>query len=297
MELTYLQTFLEVVRSGSFTQAGERLGYAQSSITTQIQKLEESYGAVLFERFGRKMKLTSAGETLLQYARDIVRLHAESKEAVSRQNKGSLSIGTVETLAAFFLPPYLQTYKQDYPEMNVLIQPANEPAIIDAVKAGALDMGFILDPPFADPELFSATIREETMVIVARPDHRFGRWNGVTATDLNDESLILTEDGCTYRAMLLHALKEAGVRCNFSYEFGSLEAIKQCVIYGLGIALLPQAVVAEEVRKGQMIAVPFVHPSCRFYTQVIYSRKKWISKPFRHFLELVAGPSIKINEV
>lgn len=104
MELTYLKTFREVAKWGSFTRAAETLGYAQSSITTQIQKLEESYGAVLLERFGRKMRLTMAGETLLQYADDIVRLHEESKEVLSTQSKGTLTIGTIETLAAFFLP-------------------------------------------------------------------------------------------------------------------------------------------------------------------------------------------------
>jgi DNA-binding transcriptional LysR family regulator len=102
MEFTYLKTFREVARLGSFTRAAEVLGYAQSSITAQIQKLEDSYGAVLVERFGRSMKLTIAGEALLQYANELQRLHEESKEVVSRQSKGTLSIGTIETLAAFF---------------------------------------------------------------------------------------------------------------------------------------------------------------------------------------------------
>lgn len=95
------KTFREVAKWGSYTRAAEVLGYAQSSITTQIQKLEESYGAVLVERFGRNMRLTLAGEALLQYANDIYRLHEESKEVVSRQSRGILSIGTIETLAAF----------------------------------------------------------------------------------------------------------------------------------------------------------------------------------------------------
>ena len=107
MELTYLQTFREVLKWGSFTRAAEELGYAQSSVTTQIQKLEDSYGAVLFERYGRKMKPTIAGEALAHYANEIIRLHAESKEVVSRQPRVSLTIGTIETVAAFFLPPLL----------------------------------------------------------------------------------------------------------------------------------------------------------------------------------------------
>lgn len=291
MELTYLQTFLEVAKSGSFTQTAEKLGYAQSSVTTQIQRLEASYGAILFERFGRRMKLTHAGEVLLVYARDIVRLHTESKEAVSAQNAGSLAIGTIETLAAFFLPPHLQAYQRAYPEMNVMLQPGNEPAIIEAVRTGELDVGVILDPPFTDPDFHTVTVREEPLVIVTHPEHRLAGLHEVTAPDLAGESLILTEDGCTYRAMLLGALKEADIGCKLSYEFGNLEAIKQCVVYGLGVALLPEIVVREDARAGKLSAKPFAHPACKFYTQIIYAKRKWVSKPFQHFLELVGEPA------
>lgn len=289
MELTYLKTFREVAKWGSYTRAAEVLGYAQSSITTQIQKLEESYGAVLVERFGRSMKLTIAGEALLQYANDMYRLHEESKEVVSRQSKGILSIGTIETLAAFFLPPHLQTYRQHYPEINVMIQPANEPFIIESVKEGALDVGIILDPPFTDPELHGSILREEELVIIANPAHKFGGKSEVLIQDLENESLILTEDGCTYRALLLKTLKKNQVSYSLSYEFGNLEAIKQCVTYGLGIALLPRIVVADEIQKGQVNAIPFIHPDFKFYTQLIYSKKKWQSKAFLGFLDIICG--------
>ncbi|MBD2868203.1 LysR family transcriptional regulator [Paenibacillus arenilitoris] len=289
MELTYLQTFREIVKWGSYTRAAEQLGYAQSSVTTQIQRLEASYGAVLFERYGRTMRLTMAGEALLPYASEMLRLHAESKEVVSKQSAGALTIGTIETLAAFFLPPYLQAYRRDYPEMKVNLQPGNEPFIIEAVKEGTMDVGLILDPPLADPELHTVVVRKEELVIAAHPDHRLGGLAAAQVRDLAGESLILTEEGCTYRAMLLRALKEEGVEHQLSYEFGNLEAIKQCVVYGLGVALLPRIVVEEELRNGRLKAVPFSHPSCEFYTQLIYSRKKWMSAAFRDFIALMRG--------
>lgn len=289
MELTYLRTFCEVAKHGSFTRAAEHLGYAQSSITTQIQRLEESYGAVLVERFGRSMRLTIAGEALLPYAKEVLRLHEESKEVVSRQSKGTLSIGTIETLAAYYLPPHLQTYRQQYPDISIMLQPGNEPIIIEQVKEGALDVGIILDPPFSDPELHTHVLREEELVIIANPEHRFKGLNAIQAEDLAGEPLILTEDGCTYRAMLLKVLRGSEIDFKPSYEFGNLEAIKQCVVYGLGVALLPRIAVADEIRKRQLIAVPFAHPECKFYTQLIYSKKKWQSKAFLGFVDLIGA--------
>lgn len=153
------------------------------------------------------------------------------------------------------------------------IQPGNEPFIIDAVKEGSLDVGIILDPPFRDPELHCRILREEELVIIASPAHKFASVNEVQIGDLEKESFILTEEGCTYRAMLLRTLKGNQIPYSLSYEFGNLEAIKQCVMYGLGIALLPRIVVAEDIQKGRVIAVPLVHPDFKFYTQLIYSKK------------------------
>ncbi|MBW7453491.1 LysR family transcriptional regulator [Paenibacillus sepulcri] len=289
MEFTYLKTFREVAKWGSYTRAAEVLGYAQSSITMQVQKLEETYGTVLVERFGRNMKLTIAGEALLLYVNDILRLHEESKEVVSQQSRGTLSIGTIETLAAYVLPPHLQSYRQQYPGISVTIQPANEPFIIEAVKEGALDIGIIMDPPFADPELHSSILREEELVVIVAPTHRLAGHSEIQVQDFESESLILTEDGCTYRALLLKTLKSNQVNYTLSYEFGNLEAIKQCVIYGLGIALLPRVVVVEEIQKGQVAAIPFVHPDFKFYSQLVYSKKKWKSKAFLGFLEIIFG--------
>ena len=125
----------------------------------------------------------------------------------------------------------------------MIIHPANESFIIESVKEGSLEIGFLLDLSFADPELHCIPIREEELVIVTHPDHRFAGRSEIRVQDLENESLILTEEGCTHRAMLLGALQGNQVNFTLSYEFGSLEAIKQCVMYGLGITLLPRLLI------------------------------------------------------
>lgn len=287
MELVYLKTFREVAKWGSYSRTAEVLGYSQPSITTQIQRLEESYGAVLFERYGRQMRLTMAGEALLHYANEILRLHAESKEVIAQQTAGTLSIGTIETLAAYYLPPLLQHYREHYPDMNMVLQPGNEPAIIQGVKEGQLDFGFILDTPYTDPEVYTISIRQEELVIVTPLEHRLTQQSQVVVRDLENESLVLTEEGCTYRALLLKSLKENNVSYRLMSEFGSLEAIKQCVMYGWGVALLPRFAVEDEVKSGKLSAVPFYQHDCHFYTQLIYLKRKWLPKAFEHFLRML----------
>jgi DNA-binding transcriptional LysR family regulator len=118
MDFIYLRTFCEVATCGSFTQAAETLGYGQPSVTMQMQKLEEQYGAVLFERYGRRMQLTQAGEVLLPYARQILELQSEAKARISAQDMGTITIGTIETLATFYLPPLLQTFRRAHPGID-----------------------------------------------------------------------------------------------------------------------------------------------------------------------------------
>ncbi|TDQ40753.1 LysR family transcriptional regulator [Aureibacillus halotolerans] len=286
MEFTYMKTFLEVEKQGSYTNAASTLGYAQSSVTAHIQKLEAAYGIVLFERFGRNMRLTSAGRLLLPYAQDIVRLHKESLEKVAGQTNGSISIGTVESVAAFYLPAFLQAFRNNWPHVSISVEPLQEKQILAAIKNGTLDIGFILDPPGVHEGLQCVQLRREPLMIVTRPDHRFKDKQELTVFDLDNEPLILTEEGCTYRAMLLQGMAEANVRCVISYELGSLHAMKQSIQQGSGVALLPQMVVEEELQQHRLIATPYVHPMNHFYIQMVYAKNKWVSDALRAFLDM-----------
>ena len=290
MDFIYLQTFCEVARWENFTRAAEALGYAQSSVTAQIQKLEEQYGAPLFERYGRKMRPTQAGEVLLPYARQILALQAEARAQLSEQQAGTLRIGTIESLAASYLPPVLQAFRESYPRTLITLQAGNEASIVQAVKDGQCDLGLILDRISTDSELACVPLRKDEFAIVSGPDSPYCHLSEVAVQDLAHARLILTEDGCTYRALLLQALHQSDTPHQVVCEFGSLEAIKQCVMYGLGVAFLPYVTVQEEIAQGKLRALPFAFPS-QLYTQVIYLERKWQSQAFQHLLKLMRATS------
>lgn len=277
MDLLYLHTFREVARWGSFTRAAEELGYAQPTVTAQMQKLEQSYGALLFERHGRKLRLTQAGEALLPYAQELSRLHRESKDVVSSQSRGPIRIGTIDTLAAYFLPPYLQSFRQAFPEVDLVLQTASEPEILQQVKEGYLDVGFIFDRSTTDTDLVTHVIRQEELVVVMPPDYHLASSAFLSVHDLAKESLVLTEEGCTYRGMLMETLREAGIAKRVACQFSNPDAIKSCVRCGLGVALLPIMAVERERKEGSLAAVPFHSDKPPFYIQLVYHKKKWLS--------------------
>lgn len=293
MDLNYFITFREVVKCRSFTKAAEELGYAQSSVTTQIQKLEQLYGVPLFERFGRGIRLTSAGEALLKLVLPMLELYAESKETIGSHVAGNLSIGTIESLAAFYLPPYLQQWQAEFPRNHLSLFTVNEAGLVDQVRDGSFDMGILLDRKAQYPLLDCITLREEPLVIVAKPGHPLEQLSVLTVADLQGQSFVVAEESCLYRSSFVKLLKDSGVDFRISFELGSLEAIKQCVLYGLGIALLPQIVVSDEVRKGALSVLPFTHPELRFYIQLVYHKKKWMSQSHTAFMEMLHPTTVR----
>jgi DNA-binding transcriptional LysR family regulator len=287
MDLIYLKSFLEVARCQSFTKAAENLGYVQSSVTTHIQKLENEYGVVLFERFGRSMRLTSAGDQLRETFERILTMLDDSKHLISRQVKGHLQIGTIESLIAFFLPPVFQRFRQSFPQISMQVHPLPEAAIVQGVRAGELDLGIMLHTRFEDDDLEILMIREEPLVLVADPKHPLHEAETLDVAALAGQSYIATELGCTYRAAFERLLNRHGVEYRIQHEFGSLEAIKQCVSFGLGIGLLPRISVIRELEEGRLISLPFQHPEITFYSQIVYHKKKWLDPSIRQLIHLL----------
>lgn len=297
MDIRYLQTFREVAKCQSFTRAAEVLGYAQSSVTTQIQNLESEFGVTLFERYGRKIRLTHAGEVLLGYSEQLQAVFDEAKANLSEQAQlaGTLRIGTVESLAAFYLPPYLQQFRLEQPRMRIFLKPGICHDLRLGVKEGKHDFAFVLDWLQENPDLTNIVLGEEKLVVIAAPTHRLVQKEKVDTRDFSGENWIFTEQGCSYRSMMESVLREEGAPIESSFEFGSLEAIKQCVAYDLGIALLPAIAVQEEVKKGSLAILPYSHPDIRVYRQLIYHKKKWMPRALLRFLELLTQKMAPTN--
>jgi DNA-binding transcriptional LysR family regulator len=291
MNLHYFYVFKEVAKYGNFTRTGEELGYAQSSITTQIKKLEDYYQVKLFERAEGRMRLTQSGEELYYYVEKILSLAEEAKEKVSNETnvRGSIRIGTTESLAAYFITPYIKEIKQKHPELKILLESGLCGNLKDSTLEGVYDMAIILDEMVEQPELTTVPVRKEKMVLIACPEHPFRSLQQIELDRLRSETLILTEEGCSYRVLLEKLLKENKIQPKSVISFSSLEAIKQCVADDLGIALLPDIAVRKEIQEGKLIQLPFDEAHINVFIQIIYQKKKWLTPPLKQFISLLTA--------
>ncbi|WP_394218501.1 LysR family transcriptional regulator [Halobacillus trueperi] len=289
MDISYLYTFKEVAKWGSYTRTGEELGYAQSSVTTQIKKLEDYYGVRLFERAGQTMRLTQSGEQLLYYVDQVIDLmeEAESKLSDSVQMRGTVRIGAVESLAAYFISKSLKAFKEQNPDLRIQLESGLCPNLKDGVLESHYDLAVVLDEEVKHPLLKTLLLRKERMVMVAAKEHPLVGKKRVHLRRIEDETLILTEKDCSYRNMLERLLKKRAVEPRSVISFTSLEAIKQCVIDELGIAMLPEMAVANELEKGSLCALDFDHEELALYIQIVHHQKKWLSPSLEKFIELL----------
>jgi DNA-binding transcriptional LysR family regulator len=287
MELRQLITFSKIVEMKSFLKAAEELGYAQSTITTQIQLLEKELGIKLFERIGRSMELTSKGLIFLEYAKKIINLSSEAKEAVRDLDapNGMLKVGIVESLCNIKLPELLRSYHIKYPDVEVIIKVGTCSDLQDMLKNNVVDLIFTLGELIEDTDLISCICHGENMALVASPLNRFKNQKKLTLEDIASESLILTEKGCSYRGAFESMFHKENLKPHLTLEIGSIETIKNFVMNNLGITLLPEISVEKELSKETLIKLDLTGYEFNMMIQVLYHRNKWLTAAMNAFIE------------
>ncbi|NPV69593.1 MAG: LysR family transcriptional regulator [Firmicutes bacterium] len=297
MDVRELKTFRMVASTLNFTQAAAALGYVQSSVTAHIQALEEELGVRLFDRLGKRVALTGAGERLLKYADRVLALMEEARTAVSGEGDpaGSLVISAPETLCTYRLPSILHRFRQRFPQVRISFRPAPCANLRRLVGEGMLDLAFVLEESFESVSLTVERLVVEPVDLIVPPGHRLASLQEVRAADLEGEPVLLTELGCAYRNQFERALIASGVYPSEALEFSSVEAIKQCVIAGIGVAVLPAVTVAAEISAGQLVALRWADHPIEVVTQMIWHKDKWISPALRAFVgvvhEVLAAPA------
>jgi DNA-binding transcriptional LysR family regulator len=222
------------------------------------------------------------------YARQLLQLAEEATVAVSENDQpaGSIAISAPETLCTYRLPVLLQTFRERYPQARAVFRPIRAASLCRHVRDGEIDIAFVLEPPFQSAELETEELLREPVELVGRPDHHLAGRVGISPADLAHETILLTEAGCAYRALFERALATAGVAPREIVEFSSVEAIKQCVAAGMGLAVLPGVAVERELANGQLAALHWAGPSLEVVTQMVWHARRWQSPALRAFLQM-----------
>ncbi len=288
MEFRQLNTFIAVAKLSNFTKAATQLGYSQSAVTAQIQLLERELGTHLFERLGKSISLTPEGEKLLVYAKQILKLCDEAKNTLAASDilKGNLTIGATESLCAVRLPRLFKEFHERYPSVEITLKMENCSECQTLLRENQVDIAFIMGQKINAPEFIAELELPEPLVLLAIPGHPLTIKKHVYPEDIADYTIIVSERGCSFRNLFQKSLDDAGVTPKSIMETGSIQAIKQLTMSGLGITLLPRIAVEEELNRKQLAELHWDGTPFNLVTQMIYHRDKWISAALRAFIDL-----------
>ena len=285
MELKHLQTFLTLSEIKNFTKTAEQLHYAQSNITSQIQQLEKELNVRLFERIGKSVALTSAGQELVPYAKKMLNLSKDIEMKFSNKSSGRLTIGASESICIYRLPAIIKTFRQLHPSIEIYLKVLDTPDFISLLGDNSIDIAFTLDIPIQNPNIITTLKIEEPVHMWALPSHPLINKKHVSIHDLQDLPLILTSKSCCYRKQFERELNEASITPKILLETGSLQVIKQTVLSGLGACILPQLAVQKELSHNELVQINCpVH--FNIVSQLIYHKDKWLSDALKDFIEI-----------
>jgi DNA-binding transcriptional LysR family regulator len=287
MDLHQLETFLAVVREGSFSAAAKGLGRTQPAISQVISRLEDEVGQRLFERPGRRGGLTDAGKTLVEYAERLIGVRQQAivaLEDVRALRAGRLGIAANE-LTCLYLLPVLHEFRRLYPAVSVTVQRSLASRVPGGVLDYAVDMGVITYEP-SEPGLRSAVVYHDELVFVVPPGHPLARRADVSIAMLGNESFVAHHVSSPYRARVLEAFRRHRVTLHMPVEMPTIDAIKRFVALGHGVALLPNLSVEAELSRGDLVRVPVPELALDRKLRLVVRRHGELSHAARAFLSV-----------
>nr|WP_241426854.1 LysR family transcriptional regulator [Dysosmobacter acutus] len=290
--MKYLNTFRTIVAEGGFSRAAEKLNYTQSTITFQIGQLERELSVTLFEKIGRKMVLTKAGEQLLPYVDEVLssveKLRCFEQELV--QCQGDLRVGVAETQLCYRMPPVLKEFHAQAPRAHLFLRSMNCYDIRDELMSGTLDLGiFYEDVGGFGSNLVTDPLSSDPLALVASPRVKARHPDYITPDQRIPVPLIINEPRCIFRQIFEQYLRDKAIRLDHTIELWSIPTIKNLVENDVGISFLPRFAVEEELEAGSLAEIP-TSLSGRTITAVCaYHKNKWVSPLMRLFLNLCAG--------
>ncbi len=292
LDLPKIRIFAAVARYGSFTRAAEELDLRQPTVSQQIQVLERGLRAPLFERLGRRVTLTAAGEALLPYAERLLALATEA-ESATREAAGlsarTLRLGAGNTLATYILPDLLARLRWERPDVIVQIQVGNTEQLIAAVVDNRAELALV-GSPLGHPMLAIHAFMRDDLMLIVPPDDRWSERRAITIGELSGRTLLMREDGSALQASVAELLREHGLVPERIITLGNLEAIKRSVETGLGVSIVPELAVRREVRGGMLRALPLADVQLRKIFNYVYLRDRTPSPAARVFIELLRKP-------
>ncbi|MCL4521666.1 MAG: LysR family transcriptional regulator [Firmicutes bacterium] len=290
MVLTQLNTFVRIVDAGGITRAAEQIGLTQPAVTKQLRSLETEFSTPLLVRKGRRIQLTPAGQVLYHYAKRIQNLMDQASEAVQelgRPGQGEIHVGAVSTVALSTLPTVLSTFTQAFPGVRVHVHIGEIQQTLDGVIRGELALA-IITVPMVHPQVDSIPLFSDPVRLVVAPSRLAQLPSPLGLADLSNLDFISYQNPSRFRSFVDGVLEQHGVIARVLMEFNSHEVVTSMVKVGLGVAMVPDSVVRQDIAQGDLISLDVAGlPPIQRTTSLVVAKDPHRSHPLTALMRTV----------
>lgn len=288
MDFDQLVTFLEVAQLGNFSRAAEKVLRSQPAVSAQIRQLEEEYGTKLFDRTKKSVALTPAGEVFLEYVKRLLALREEALRAVAdsaTETGGVLSIGANETTFLYVLPDLLARYHASYPLVRISVYRNFSHKVLQKVEDDAAELG-VVTMPVRSTSLSVIPIFRDPLVWIASAQSSLAKKPIIPLSELAHQDLILHKMGSLRRIMEKH-LRPFRPQLRVTMELTSAEMVKKFVAAGLGVSMISEKFVQEELREGKIKVLETDSEVVYRELGMVYHEGRSLSRAAQTFLSMV----------
>jgi DNA-binding transcriptional LysR family regulator len=294
MELSQLEVFLAVARERRFSRAADKLFRTQSAVSQTIRKLEDELGEALLDRSSREGVLTDAGKVLYEYAEKLINLRGEAAGSLSELRelqKGKLVIAANE-FTVLYLLPVLAEFRRVHPMIKITVKRALGSHIPDDVLSYAAEFGVLSYEP-QETSLHSVVVFLDELVFVVPPRHPLASARHVSIRQLGAESFVAHIVNSPYREKVIQLFKSHKTPLHMDLELPTLQAIKQFVAMGNGVALIPEISVETELARGELVRIPVRELQLKRKLRLIYRKGANLSHAARAFLKVAEAVAVE----
>jgi len=289
LNFNHLYYFYAVAKAGSFSEAARELNVSQSSISVQIRQFENYLGHTLFNRLKKGVERTESGEVVFQFAEEI--FHDVDRiwndlEAMERQVKGTLSIGTINSFGIYTLPGVLKEFTGRFPEVKVAVQFAAPRQLAEMLQSGKVDIA-VVNSSRRYGGLTGVALREMKMFLVAPPDHPLASLETVNPRELENHPFIGYEEGSETRMMMDAFFRRMSLSVEYALESSNVATVKHMVMAGLGLSVLPETAVGDEIRDGRLVRIDVQGLYMAQRITLYYKTNRTLTPTRREFLKFI----------
>ncbi len=291
MQFESLKVFCDLAESESFSKAARINGVTQSAVSQTVSALEKHFKSLLVERSKKNFRLTSEGEVLYDFAKQILSGYGaiQSKmQELKGEVGGEVRVSAVYSIGLHDLPPYVKRFLKEHPTVKLQIQLRREDKVHEDVVTNLVDLGLLVYP-WHDPQIEVVPLRKDPLVVAVYPGHPLAKSKKVSARDLAGQKFVSFEADMPTRKAVDKILKEQGAKVEHVLEFDNIETLKRAVENGSGIAVVGEETIRQELADRTLVAVKLEGNHMR-QLGAIYKKGKVLSPAMKAFISLLKEP-------